>query len=268
MNSLFRHFQQTLKCCPVRYRWYLAIIGVLAGYLLLSPLCISLYQMLLPAPALFTRGLQGVAEGRYDDAEECFRLAQRKAPRWEMTEIALHVFYWHEYHDYPLAQHRFELLFDIPVVNRWMEPFELHWRDARENRAGVWMQQHLWPVESVATQGVAGKLFDDFWSVSPHAVEAMTSALLATQHGDYPQAWRLFAQLEREQPQTFRQFWHDAPLLLRTAARAARQSGHPADAARLAKLYRQQPAFRLDTYNEANIRGHEVVNPAKDAADE
>ncbi len=252
------------RSCPPRYRWYLALIVLLLGYLLLSPLFTALYLARLPAPALLTRAMDAVAEGRYDDGERCLLLAQRNAPHWEMMDIARHVFYWHEAHDYPLALRRFEWLAGVPVLNRWLEPHELVWRDAREDRAIAWMQRAMWPAESRMTLGAAGKLFDDCWSASPREVEAMTSALLALRRGDDARAWALFAQLETDHPQTFTAFRHATPLLLRNYALAARRSGHPADAVRLTALYRQQPSFRLDTYNEANIRGHEVVDPRRD----
>lgn len=255
----------TVKRRPSRYRWYLAIIVLLLGYLLLAPVCTACYLAQLPAPALLARAMDAVAEGRYDDGEHCLLLAQRKAPHWEMMDIALHVFYWHEGHDYPLALRRFAWLAGVPVLNRWLQPHELAWRDARENRALAWMQREMWPAESAMTLGAAGKLFDDCWSTSPREVEAMTSALLAVWRGDDARAWTLFARLEKEQPRIFATFRHTTPLLLRNYARAARRSGHHEDAERLTACYRQQPAFRLDSYNEANIRGHEVVNPARDA---
>ena len=114
------------------------------------------------------------------------------------------------------------------------------------------------------TLGAAGKLFDDCWIASPREVEAMTCALLAISRGDDARAWMLFAKLEKEQPRIFTKFWHATPLLLRNYALAARRSGRRADAMRLTALYRRQPTFRLDSYNEANIRGHEVVTPARD----
>ena len=100
--------------------------------------------------------MQAVAEGRYDDGEHYLLLARRKAPRWEMIDIAEHVFYWHEGHDNPLALRRFEWLAGVPVLNNWLKPHELAWRDAREDRALAWMERARWPKEGALTLGAAG----------------------------------------------------------------------------------------------------------------
>jgi len=270
MLLLSRHHKEEdplhnlLQRCPPRYRWYFAIIVLLVGYLLFQPIFTTYYFARLPAPKLLSCAMEAVAEGRYDDGE-CYLLhARRKAPQWEMMDIALHVFYWHEGHDYPLALRRYEWLAGVPVLNRWLAPHELAWRDAREDRALDWLQRNMWPAEGCLTLGAAGKLFDECWSASPHEVESMTSALLALQRSDFARAWTLFAALEMNHPKIFTKFRHVTPLLLRNYALAARRSGHSSDADRLTALYRQQPAFRLDSYNEANIRGHEVVDPARD----
>jgi len=247
---------------PSRYRWYLAIISVLLGYLLYTRLAF----LLLSPDALLTRGMAAMQEGQYDDAERCFLRARAKAPQDELLNIALHVFYRHEYHDHPLAVRRFEWLAGVPVVKDWMRPRELAWRDARENRAGQWLQQAPWPAQSERNADVACRFFDDYWLENPDVVRLVVAGLCAVQRKDYPTAWKCFQRFELQNPRAFDKFTRSAPLLLWNYAQAAGHTGHHADADRLLALYRQQPPFRCDNYGKDSVHLHVTIDPARDTA--
>lgn len=253
-----------LKRLPARFRWYLAILVLLSGYLLLGKVSVVVLPHVLPAEACLGRGLAAVREGRYGEAE-CYLLAARaKAPRAEMADAALHVLYWHKYHDFPIEPYSLGFLYSVPVLKNWYIPYERACRFTQENRAERWLQREGWPRDSYRTRGVACKLFDDYYADSPREVHTVAVAMYAVQQGRYAAAYELLQQFEQQHTPTFRTFCHTAPLLLRNYTLAAAASGHTADAKRLTALYRKQPPAWVETYDELAV-GIVKIDPARDS---
>lgn len=243
-------------------RWYMVILALMCGYLL----CNQLYEARLSASGWLDRMVEAIQDARYPDAERCFQRARRLAPRAEIVDVAFHVLYWHLSHDNPMAATRFYFLGGLDVLLGWTPAKERAWRAQNEIRAADWLQQAAWPSHSYRTLGVAATLFDQYGRVHPREVEALLTALLAFRRRQYQPMYDCCSQLEQRQPALFQSFRTAAPFLLHDYAVAAGNCGHPADAHRLQALYRAQPPFWYNTYDDYQPRSIRQADPAQEAS--
>ena len=236
-----------------RRRWYGVLLGTLCAYYLLT----QVYDSLLPVSGWLNREIEAIQDARYADAERAFQHARRLAPRAEIVDVAFHVLYWHLSHDKPMAVTRYYYLGSLAQLVGWTPAKERAWRARNEIRAADWLQQAAWPARSYRTLGVAATLFDQYWPAHPREVLSIVTAMLAIRDAHYQQAYDLCAQLERQRPEIFQQFYAASPFLFLDYAVAAQHCGYPEEARHLRRSFRTQPPFWYNTY--ADFQDHSII---------
>ncbi|MHB9133150.1 MAG: tetratricopeptide repeat protein [Armatimonadota bacterium] len=238
-----------------RYRWWVVLLGVIAGFVLLR----QVYFAVLPMDAWLERGWYALQNEQYRLAYYDFHRALAKKPDSPMPHLALAVLY----RKASSPGTRTDPLARLPWVGKKISDSEGEWllKHAKEFRTELqreerWQQQYFGPVWR---DGAFDTLFYFFWRFDSRAVSLVVDGVHAQHQGDDARAWALFARVQSRYANTHSRMTQNRPLLLRCEAYAALHAGYQQDALRIAR------SIPSGTADDHGLIGNLMLSPAPGA---
>ncbi len=208
----------------VRRRPWMAAVILL---LLLYGLGRGLYLLLAPEEAWLNQGWLALHHGKYAEAEQCFRRAQRKREQDALPRLALLAMLEHEEDGSPKPVGVFGQWEGLPWLGHSLKSADSYWAREREKQhKRTAPPLYRWCDEQFGDVGNGEGLFYDYWMVYPREVREAAAIMREVAQGLPERAWADFSRLRQHDPKVCDLLFNHAPRCYRYRLQAAWNTGH------------------------------------------